>query len=150
MLLAGLTLVLAACEERAVDTIGYEEEIIPVSLYQLVTTPERFEGRKVRVKGYLHLEFEGDGLYPHREDFQRSLLKNGVWFNAEQCGSIAGVPINDEYVLVEGTFSSENTGHMGLWSGEISDVTRCILWPGRSTDSAYNKSLKQTSLRSAA
>src|SRR6266850_7297599 len=34
-----------------------------VSLLELVARPELFDGKRVRVTGYVHLEFEGNALY---------------------------------------------------------------------------------------
>lgn len=102
-----------------------------VSLYQLVATPERFDGKRVRVKGYLHLEFEGNALYPHREDFELALYKNGVWIDLESCGPRSAGPLNDTNVLVEATFSSQDRGHLDLWSGALSEVSRCEGWGRR-------------------
>ena len=31
-------------------------------------------------------------------------------------------------LLLEGTFSAKETGHMGLWSGSIRNITRCQVW----------------------
>jgi hypothetical protein len=38
-----------------------------------------FDGKLVRVIGFLRLEFEGNVLYLHREDYIHSILGNGVW-----------------------------------------------------------------------
>src|SRR5262245_48410663 len=39
-----------------------------VSLYELITRPAEFHGKRVRVIGFAHFEFESNGLFPHRED----------------------------------------------------------------------------------
>lgn len=99
------------------------EEPTDVSMISLIATPERYEGKLVRVRGYMHLEFEGDGLYLHRDDEKYALYNNGVWV-----GPFTSPPpknANNKYVLIEGRFSGKDKGHMGLWSGAIRDVTRC-------------------------
>ena len=48
-------------------------------MVQLLATPEKFDGKLVRVFGFLRLEFEGDALYFHREDDVQGLTRNGIW-----------------------------------------------------------------------
>jgi hypothetical protein len=119
-------------------------------MIQLIATPERFEGKTVRVIGYLHLEFEGNGLYTHQDDFVHALHRNGVWINIGKCGQPANASINDNYVLVEGRFTGQANGHMGLWSGSLSEVSRCMIWPGRYPGRASNNSFKPKPLRGSA
>src|SRR5258708_13623082 len=57
------------------------EEPEGVSLLQLIATPRAYHEKVVRVIGFAFLEFEGHGLYLHKEDFEHSLLKNSVWLD---------------------------------------------------------------------
>lgn len=106
----------------------WADEPINVSLVQLLATPDKFHGKFVRVIGYLHLEFEGNGLYLHREDYQSAIPKNGIWF--EGTGETMKKPkdFSDRYVLVEGTFDAKSQGHLGMWSGTIAKVERVMPW----------------------
>jgi hypothetical protein len=61
------------------------QEPTDVTLVQLIANPEKFDGRLIRVIGFLRLEFEGDVLYLHREDFEKQLTENGLWLNAGKC-----------------------------------------------------------------
>ena len=119
---------LAACQVPADSSSNDNSEPADVSMYQLVSTPERFDGKRVRVIGYLHLEFEGNGLYAQQEDFAYHLYKNGVWISISDCRYANNPPINDAYVLIEARFNGKDKGHMDLWSGSLSDVTRCVIW----------------------
>lgn len=98
-----------------------------VSLVELIARPERYGGKPVRVIGFAHFEFEGDGLYLHREDYERAIAKNGLWLEPKQ-GAVGPATLSDRYVIVEGTFDARNTGHMGLWSGAVTHVTRLDPW----------------------
>jgi len=49
-----------------------------ISLLQLIATPERYDGKLVAVTGFLCLEFEGNILYLHEEDYKQKIPKNGV------------------------------------------------------------------------
>jgi hypothetical protein len=94
-------------------------DIADVSMVQLIATPERFHGTRVRFTGFVHLAFEGNGIYLHEEDFGHGIANEALWIDGS-----AGSRLNDAYVLVEGTFRADAHGHMGLFSGTLADVTR--------------------------
>lgn len=94
----------------------------------LLATPEAFDGERVRVHGYIHLEFEGNGIYLHEEDYLHQLYKNGLWVSLKRDQSFRGC--QDQYVPLEGTFRAQDKGHMNLWNASITDITRCG-WNGQ-------------------
>jgi hypothetical protein len=100
-----------------------------VSIVQLLATPEKFDGKLVRVFGFLRLAFEGDALYLHREDDAQGLTRNAVWVDRTEAMEREQAKLNAHYVLVEGMFDAEDTGHMGLFGGALKKVTRIIPWP---------------------
>ena len=102
-----------------------------VSLVQLIANPSEFHRKVVRVIGFCRLEFEGNALYLHREDFERGIAKNAVWLRLGWPVPESRRPLSDEYVLVEATFDAEAKGHMGSFSGELVDITRMERWPPR-------------------
>ena len=108
----------------------YEKVEMISSLIKLVATPDKYHYNKVSVTGFLNVEFEGDAIYIHKEDYDRQLYSNGLWVNLTetQIKRIDSLKLNKQYVLLEGTFNKNGNGHMGLWSGEIKDVTRIIKW----------------------
>ena len=116
-------------------TFGYaalasgEEELLRISIVQLLANPEKFEGKLVTVQGFVRLEFEGDAIYLHKEDYEHGLRSNGLWLNAKECKQMDGSKFDAGYALVSGRFTSSRRGHMDLWSGEIGDVQYCIGWP---------------------
>ena len=96
------------------------------SLVQLIANPDKYDGHEVRVVGYVRLEFEGNAIYLHREDYEKGLTANALWLDTRSCNSRAsGKPFTKGYAVVEGTFSSTNHGHMGMFSGAIVRITRC-------------------------
>jgi hypothetical protein len=97
-----------------------------VGMVQLLANPEKFHGKFIRVEGFLRLEFEGDALYLHREDYANGLTKNAVWVDMPQDGQ--HTKLNMHYVLIEGVFDSKDLGHMGLFSGSIGKIRRAIPW----------------------
>jgi hypothetical protein len=101
-----------------------------VSIIRLIVNPSDYHGKKVRVYGIGRLQFEGNGLYLSVDDYIYGIHKNGLWIElgkyatplelAERC--------NGRYVIVEGTFDMEHTGHFGFWSGAILDITLYMPW----------------------
>ena len=106
----------AACWPR---TPLADDEPPSVSIIQLLATPERYEGRLVRVQGVAHFAFEESALYLHREDADCMNSSNGVWLDSD-----ARADLSDKFVIVEGRFTAKDHGHLGAWPGEIQDVTR--------------------------
>jgi len=101
---------------------------LDVSLIQLIARPQDYDGEYVRVFGFYRHEFEGTALYLHREDYEHALYKNGLWMTTfSQSPALSAH--NMTYVLVEGRFNAKRRGHLSLWSGEISEITRTIPWP---------------------
>jgi hypothetical protein len=96
---------------------------LSVSLLQLIATPDAFEGKYVRVHGFVRIEHEGTAIYLHREDYEHMLTKNGLWLAA----SVA-VAEGSKEAQVQGRFTAKTQGHLGLWSGAIEDITRMQPW----------------------
>ena len=74
--------------------------------------------------GFLRLEFEGNVLYLHREDYDNAILGDGIWVDETSEMNKQRAKLNMSYVLLEGIFSSRERGHMGMWSGTIKEVRR--------------------------
>ena len=105
------------------------EEPTNVTLVQLIANPEKFDGKLIRVIGFLRLEFEGNVLYLHREDYENSILGNGIWVEVTPQIEKETKTINMHYVIMEGIFSAKEHGHMGMWSGALKHIRRAQLWP---------------------
>ncbi len=107
-----------------------------VSLVELIARPELYDGRRVRVIGFVNFEFEGNGLYLSREDWVNGVYQNGVWVDpelelpagVERDTTAPSYRPNRRHALVEGTFRADDGGHLGLWSGSIRHVTRLMPW----------------------
>lgn len=103
---------------------------LAVSLIRLIANPDAFDGKRVRVFGYVRVEHEGTAVYLHREDYVRGLSKNGLWLAASDSAPAGSreAAVQNRYALVEGRFNTKKTGHMGLWSGTIEEITRLEPW----------------------
>jgi hypothetical protein len=81
-------------------------ERIDASIIQLIATPERFDGKPVRVRGFLHLEFEGNALYLHETDFCHRITSNAIWVGVGWPPKGEQAKLNNAYVLLEGIFNA--------------------------------------------
>ncbi len=95
-----------------------------VSLARLIANPKDYDGKVVRVIGFVSLEFEGNAIYLHQDDYKLNIYKNGLWIDVSDDIQKKKPDFDAKYVLVEGTFNAKETGHMGLWSGSIQKITR--------------------------
>lgn len=102
-----------------------QEQPVAVSLIQLIANPDVYHGKRVRLIGFCHFEFEGNALYLHKEDFDNHILQNAVWLDADmnKFGKT-----NNMYVVVEAVFDGNAKGHKGLFSGMLRDVRRLQPW----------------------
>jgi len=107
-------------------------EPMDVSIIQLVATPQIYDRKFVRVVGFVHLEFEGNDIYLHEEDFKHGLTKNSLWLSITDTIEKQADKYNDKYVLIEGTFNAKMKGHMEMNSGSIENIKRWDVWPARS------------------
>lgn len=108
---------------------GPDMGVEDVSLIQLIANPQAFDNKRVRITGYLRLEFEGNVVYLHREDYEYGLTKNGLWVDVpSDMTQQQRRAVNNQYVICTGTFRASMHGHMGLNSGEITEITRLESW----------------------
>lgn len=133
-----LTISLNACGQKKKDSVD-ETEMKPyqlldiqenVSLVKLIANPEKYNGKRIQVIGYLHLEFEGNAIYLHEEDFKRRISANSFWveFSSKLTKKRDLNKFNDKYVIIIGTFNVNEKGHMGMFGGTLDDIVRLDLW----------------------
>jgi hypothetical protein len=103
------------------------DDFLPISLIQLIASPDRYEGEVIRVIGFVHLEFEGNAIYLHREDYKQNITANALWLSKPKCftNTKHDAEFISGYALVTGTFTSQRHGHNDLFSGEIHDILQC-------------------------
>jgi hypothetical protein len=68
-LLIVLTLLLFNAQGNAQD----KSPIQSITMVQLLGNPEKFDGIKIRLKGYCRVEFEGTAIYLNKEDYSTRL-----------------------------------------------------------------------------
>jgi len=103
-------------------------EPLHVSLVQLIANPMEYDGKAVLVVGFVRLEFEGNAIYLHQDDYKHRITKNGLWIDVSNDIRKSQNDYDQKYVLLAGTFNAKQTGHMELWSGSIQKITRAKVW----------------------
>lgn len=111
-----------------------------VSIIRLIADPDAYDGKKIRVEGYLHIRFENNALYLSKEDGDHLMGKNGLWISVDSSVELQAIKkgggfevpaegikyFDAKYVLLEGIFDKSKLGHLGAYSGTIANVTRIM------------------------
>jgi hypothetical protein len=94
-----------------------------VSIIQLIANPDRYDGKRVRIIGYLHFGQEEEVIFLHKEDSDQLIDANAIWINLpNDLSTKLAAELNKHYVHCEGLFSAKSHGHMGVFPGELTDV----------------------------
>jgi hypothetical protein len=104
-----------------------------ISIIELIAHPKQNEGRRVMLAGFLHLEFEGDALYLHADDFKFGIHKNSIWVDIPEDLRVIANKYNNRYVYIVGYYTAKRNGHGGLSSGELNRITRIELQEPRTS-----------------
>jgi hypothetical protein len=111
----------AAWERTRQIDLQYE----PVSLVSLLAAPERYDGRKVEVEGFVTLDFEDSSLHLDEAAYKAGLRRNAIWLDRPKwLKATATHRLNRRYGEVAGTFDASASGHMGLYSGALTHLRR--------------------------
>ena len=103
----------------------------PASIIELIAHPENFDGKKIRVFGYLHLMFEDSSLYLSKEQADYGTIRSSIWVTFGKDTKFTVLKknvrnpieyLNCRYVFIIGTFNSHSRGHMGAYSGTIENI----------------------------
>ncbi len=133
-----LLLMLGACSRSsrylqsrcaAISSLGMHDCTLYVpALQELISRPEIFDGLPVQLLGYATLEADGTALFISRESYEHGFTRDAVWLvvpDSLRADITATVP---GYVIVEGTFQADSSGHEGLFSGGIDQIRRIDTW----------------------
>ncbi|MDP0491424.1 MAG: hypothetical protein Q7Q71_10275 [Verrucomicrobiota bacterium JB023] len=113
-------------KERETETRKLEGETVPpkaLDFATLLKSPKDFDGKRIRLTGFYHGEFEGSSFAATKaevRDYKKALWLGGMSSFADP-KRISGQ--YDIVLTVEGTFELGPGGHMGLWMGELVRVT---------------------------
>jgi hypothetical protein len=104
------------------EEIGDQKPIEFVSIIEVISRPEKFDGKCIQTMGFSSItDFEDVALYIDREAYEYRMTANALWL--EGAGDN---PSNREYdrryVRVEGVFRFDRRGYGRLYSGGIDKV----------------------------
>ena len=112
-------------DERTTPITLQGDTIAPVavSFEDLLKRPTEYAGKRVRVLGHYHGEFEGSHFSRTKEeelDYGRAFWLGGysTFVDSESIPKI-----NDAFIVVDATFEPHSNGHMGLWLAGLSRAT---------------------------
>lgn len=117
-----------------------------VTMIELIATPEKYDGKLVRVKGVGNLEFEENCIYLSKED-RKYGTDNCIWIGLGKRATPyeEAIKYNGEYVILEGIFDKDDCGHMNMFCGSIKSISRYELWNVHQTTSvAITQELDKT------
>jgi hypothetical protein len=123
----------AGCSVTPLSTHVDKDRPITVSLIRLLTRPEDYHNKFVRVEGYMHKKFENSAIYISKETADYLINDCALWVSygdkelALEPDTEKGVLYFDgKYVLIEGIFDREKKGHLGAYPGEIREINRIM------------------------
>lgn len=97
---------------------------LSVTLAELLANPHQYHLKKVSVIGIVNIEFEGNALFLDRQSWQHKIYLNSLWLTLSDRNNL--LPrASGQHLLIEGIFDINAKGHLGLWPGGITNVTRC-------------------------
>ncbi len=102
-------------------------DIVDVSILQLIVTPEKFDGKSVRLIAFCSTAFEYQGLFLSKDDCEQGITKNAVWVELRESDKKRSSEIDRRYVVVEGVFTKDK-GQLSMYSGTIHRITRLDFW----------------------
>jgi len=94
---------------------------LPTSIVTLLAMPVSSAAKQVQVSGFLVLDFEGEALYLHKEDYQQGLTRNAIRLSLtpeqeKQFKELAG-----NYVWVEASFLKRRNSE-DIFTGSLFNV----------------------------
>jgi len=95
-----------------------------VTLTELLSEPEKYNGRKVSVVGFYYMKSPSSVLYPDKKAFKKSNTENAVWIGAdsEDANPSKVVRKNKKTIKVIGIFRGGGFGIFDQYAGKIDEI----------------------------
>jgi hypothetical protein len=115
-------------EEQEFTEVSFDD--YDISMLRLIVNPEKYHNKTVQIIGYLNLEFEGNAIYFHKEDYENGSSRNGMWvsFSDEISTKKDLKKYNKKYVIIVGKFDMNAKGHMSMFGGSLKNISRLDEW----------------------
>lgn len=99
-----------------------------VTLADVINDPKDYDGRRVRLHGFLILKFEGNALYLSEADFRAQRYDRSLWVD-ETSRRPDAQRLTGKLAFVSGVIDAGNPGHMGLRPAALVDVSDITVDP---------------------
>jgi hypothetical protein len=101
-----------------------------VGMVSLLAEPHRYDGKFIRTIGFACVEYEGEALYLHKEDYRYSNYGNALALRVSAAQRNQFKSLSLKYVIVEGTLYA-NGPETPEYAGAIGNITRFEKWRAR-------------------
>ena len=111
----------------AADEKPNASDVPNVSLVSLIATPEKYDGKYIRIAGVGYFDSKGglNAIFLTREDKRKANGANGIFLNFDSSVS-KGDTLNDKFVVAQGVFAAQNHGHLGAFAASLNNVDRLV------------------------
>jgi len=93
----------------------------PVSIVTLLAEADSQKTKRVQVEGFLVLDFEGERLYLHKEDYEDGLFMNSIYLALSPEQKMQYKALDKSYVNVEASFHGRRNTE-DIFSGSLFNV----------------------------
>lgn len=104
-----------------------EDEALDVTIFQIITNPSSYDGKRVRVKGYATLGFEVDSLNILPAFAQYHMSEYALYLDLDPMQEKERATYHEKIVIVEGVVDASCKG-MGLQQAGLREITRFEIW----------------------
>jgi hypothetical protein len=111
-----------------------------VSIVQLLSSPDKYDGKHVVVFGFLTIGQENDNLFLGKGDYENALLANSIWVDISDGMVKQQNELHLKYVRIVGVFHLGNTGRNSPSVGGIGEISDCRVWSD--PDHPFSEKLK--------
>jgi hypothetical protein len=111
-----------------------------VSIVQLLSSPDKYDGKRVVVFGFLTIGQENDNLYFGKTDYDNALEVNSIWVELSDDMVKKRNELQMKYVRIVGVFHVGHAGHRSGSLGGIGEISDCDVWSD--PDHPFSEKLK--------
>lgn len=94
-----------------------------VGMVSLLANPQQYDNKVIRTIGFACLEYEGNALYLHEEDYRYQNYKNALALRVAEAQRKQFKSLSLKHVLIEGTMYA-NGPENSEYAGAIGNITR--------------------------
>jgi len=124
------------CLLSAVVAAPSATEASYVSLIQVIANPEKFDGKRLVILGFIDFEREADLVFPDKLRYDNVILPDTLWINPTEEMGKNKTMLHLKYVRIDGIFHAGAQRQFRFAVGGMTDIRSCTPWsdpshPGR-------------------